>query len=72
MSEFAAAPSSISFADICPTRGEIILFPLGLVSEGRKKRTVNLAPCGGDVPEGQRGVTHLNVEMRIRGTSHVH
>ncbi len=72
MTEFAAIPPSVSFADISPTRGKIILFPLGVVSEGRKKHTVNLPPCGGDVPEGQGGVTHLNLEMRIRGTSHVH
>jgi len=70
MKEFAAAPPSVSFADISPTRGEIILFPLGLVSEGRKKHTVNLPPYGGDVPEGKREVTRLNLE--IRGISHVH
>ncbi|MBP1858329.1 hypothetical protein J2Z75_001837 [Rhizobium herbae] len=72
MTEFVALPPSASFADISPTGREIVLFPLGLVSEGRKKHTVNLLPCGGDVPEGQRGVTHLNLEMRIRGSSHVH
>ncbi len=58
MSEFAVLPPSVSFADISPTRGEIVLFPLGLANDGRRKHTVNLPPCGGDVPEGQRGVTH--------------
>ena len=72
MTEFVAIPPSVNFADISPTRGEIIPFPRQVKGEGRGILAVNLPPCGRDVPEGQRGVTRATLEMQIRDAAHVH
>ncbi len=64
MIEFVAIPPSVSGADISPTRGEIVLFPRDPKCKGRKKSVTNLPPFGGDVPEGQRGVS-----LRVLGQS---